>query len=113
MAIDTEKRNKRQYQWQKENTDRINFTMPKGTKEDIQAAAAADKINPAEWIRQAINEKLNHEGVKDPPEIVPELNIYAKQVNETPEEYIKKAIWERMRRQDQEADQLEYEPIWE
>ena len=48
-----------------------------------------------------------------PPELVPELNIYAKQLNETPEEYTKKAIKERMERQDQEAEQLEHIPFFE
>jgi predicted DNA-binding protein len=60
MPVDIEKRNKRQYQWQKENTDRINFTMPKGTKEEIKAAADRLGITPAEFIRQAINEKMQN-----------------------------------------------------
>ncbi len=58
MAVDTEKRNKRQYEWQKENTDRINFTMPKGTKDQIKEAAEKLGIKPSEFIRQAISEKL-------------------------------------------------------
>lgn len=60
MPVDIEKRNKRQYQWQKENTDRINFTMPKGTKEEIKATADRLGITPAEFIRQAINEKMQN-----------------------------------------------------
>lgn len=60
MPVDIEKRNKRQYQWQKENTDRINFTMPKGTKEEIKVAADRLGITPAEFIRQAINEKMQN-----------------------------------------------------
>lgn len=59
MAIDVEKRNKRQNKWIKENSDRINFIMPKGTKEKIQQAAAAAGLSAAEWIREAITEKLN------------------------------------------------------
>ena len=58
MPVDIEKRNKRQYNWQKENTDRINFTMPKGTKEQIKEAADKIGVKPAELIRQAIAEKL-------------------------------------------------------
>jgi hypothetical protein len=58
IMIDKEKRNKRQYEWQKQNTDRINFTMPKGIKEKIKAAAEKEKINPAEWIRRAIYNRL-------------------------------------------------------
>ena len=41
-----------------EKFDRINFVMPKGTKEKIQAAASREGISNAEWIRQAIAEKL-------------------------------------------------------
>ena len=58
MAVDTEKRNKRQYAWQKENTDRINFTMPKGTKERIKEAAEVRDMKPAEFIRAAIEQEL-------------------------------------------------------
>ena len=58
MPEDTKKRNLRQYAWQKQNKDRINFTMPKGTKEEIIKAADQLRINPAEFIRQAIQEKL-------------------------------------------------------
>lgn len=58
MPVDVERRNKRQYQWQKDNTDRINFTMPKGTKEQIKEAAKKAGLKPAEWIREAITEKL-------------------------------------------------------
>lgn len=59
MAIDVEKRNKRQNKWIKENSDRINFIMPKGTKERIQQAAAAAGISSSEWIRRTILEKLD------------------------------------------------------
>jgi post-segregation antitoxin (ccd killing protein) len=59
MAVDTEKRNLRQYAWQKENRERISFLMEKGTKERINTAAQALNINASEFIRQAIDEKLN------------------------------------------------------
>lgn len=52
------KRNERQYSWQKVNTDRINFTMPKGRKAEIQEAAKAEGISASEWINKAICEKL-------------------------------------------------------
>ena len=42
----------------KNNYDRINFTMPKGTKDRIKAAAEKQGVKPAEFIRQAIDEKL-------------------------------------------------------
>lgn len=57
------KRNKRQNTWQKENTDRINFTMPKGRKEQIQERAKAQGISASEWINQAILEKMERQGV--------------------------------------------------
>lgn len=66
MPVDIEKRNKRQYNWQKENTDRINFTMPKGTKKQIKEAAEKVGMKPAELIREAIAEKLEKiEGITE------------------------------------------------
>lgn len=65
MTVNTEKRNKRQYKWQKENRDRINFTMPKGTKELINSAASMLGMNTSEFIRSAINEKLEKTGIRD------------------------------------------------
>ncbi len=58
MPLDKEKRNKRQNEWIKQNTERINFTMPLGTKDKIIAAAEAAGVKPAEYIRRAIHEKL-------------------------------------------------------
>lgn len=58
MPVDIEKRNKRQNNWIKENTDRINFYMPKGTKEKIQRAADLENISVTKWINEAIEEKL-------------------------------------------------------
>lgn len=55
------KRNIRQYNWQKENTDRINFTMPKGTKEEIKAYARSKGISASEWINEAIREKMERQ----------------------------------------------------
>lgn len=59
MPVDTVKRNKRQDQWKKENCDRINFVMPKGTKEKIKTAAEKIGVSSSEFIRAAINEKLD------------------------------------------------------
>lgn len=58
MAVNIEKRNQRQNAWQKENKDRINFLMEKGTKDRIKAAADQAGIKPSEFIREAIEEKL-------------------------------------------------------
>jgi hypothetical protein len=66
MPVNTEKRNQRQNTWIKENTDRINFTMPRGTKKKIQIVVdeiktktGDKKYSVAKWINEAIQEKLN------------------------------------------------------
>ena len=51
-------RNQRQQKWTK-TKDRINFVMEKGTKDKINAISAELGISAAEFIRQAINEKLS------------------------------------------------------
>ena len=55
--------NKNQYDnvYKKLNYDRLNFLMPKGTKEKIQTAAEQKGIASSEWIRQAISEKLERD----------------------------------------------------
>ena len=63
MAVDIEKRNTRQNAWQKENKERINFLMDKGTKERIKAAADQAGQSPSEFIREAIKEKLKKANV--------------------------------------------------
>lgn len=45
-------------EYKKLNYDRLNFLMPKGTKEKIHADATRKGISSAEWLRQAIAEKL-------------------------------------------------------
>lgn len=61
--VDTQKRNKRQYEWQKENTDRLNFVMPKGMKSRIIEASEKLDMNASEFIRVAINEKLSRDSL--------------------------------------------------
>jgi len=56
------KSNKRVNDWKKENRDRINFLMPAGYKERINAAAAAENISASAWIRSAIDEKFIRTG---------------------------------------------------
>lgn len=63
MAVDTQKRNRRQNAWQKENTDRINFIMPKGYKKAIATAADALGISSAEFIRMSILDKLKEHNI--------------------------------------------------
>lgn len=58
MSVNIEKRNKRQYNWQKETKDRINFLMDKGTKDRITLAAEKEGTNASEFIRRAIEERL-------------------------------------------------------
>ena len=60
--MDKEKRNARQKRYT-ETKDRINFVMEKGTKDRINAAAKAQGISAAEFIRQAIEEKLIGPGI--------------------------------------------------
>lgn len=57
--IDTKKRNLRQYNWQKENAERISFIMPIGTKDKIKEAAQLLNISSSEFIRSAIKEKID------------------------------------------------------
>ena len=52
------KLNDRLYSWQKENTDRIIFTMPKGKKGEIKAIASSKGMSASEWINEAIQEKI-------------------------------------------------------
>lgn len=61
--IDTQKRNTRQNAWQKENADRINFVMPKGYKAVINETAKRMGISASEFIRGAITDRLQQNGV--------------------------------------------------
>lgn len=56
--IDKEKRNERQKRYM-QNQERLGFVMPLGTKERIQRAAERNGISCAEFVRQAIEEKLS------------------------------------------------------
>ena len=106
MAEDTKKRNSRQYNWQKENTDRINFTMPKGKKERIKEQAELSGLSATVWIKQAIDEKFQAEGVgyKEAFDLssIQDLEAYARSSGKTSAEYVREAIWEKMERQDAE-----------
>lgn len=50
--------NKYDYAYKKSHYDRINFLMPKGTKERIQTKAQEMDLSVSDFIRQAIEEKL-------------------------------------------------------
>lgn len=71
--MDKEKRNARQKRYT-DTKDRINFVMEKGTKARINDAAKAEGISAAEFIRQAIEEKL--QGVESPPEEIERIPYF-------------------------------------
>lgn len=48
-------------QWQKENTDRVNLTMPKGRKAIIQAHAEAHSESVNSFINRAISETMERD----------------------------------------------------
>lgn len=57
MAGKTEYKN----QWQKENVDRVNLTIPKGRKAEIKAHAEAHGKSLNGYINEAINEKMERD----------------------------------------------------
>ena len=59
--MDKKKRNARQARYMT-NKERISFVMEKGTKDRINQAAKSQGISAAEFIRQAIEEKLSGPG---------------------------------------------------
>ena len=64
MPVNIEKRNIRQNTWQKENKDRINFLMDKGTKDRINLAAEKEGTTASEFIRRSIEERLYKFGIE-------------------------------------------------
>lgn len=57
MAGKTEYKNN----WQKENVDRINLTVPKGRKDEIKAHAEARGKSVNGFINEAIAEKMERD----------------------------------------------------
>ena len=55
-------------QWQKENCDRVNLTLPKGRKAELQAYAAAAGESLNGFIGRAINEAMERDGAGGPQE---------------------------------------------
>lgn len=64
MPVNIEKRNIRQNAWQKENKDRINFLMDKGTKDRINLAAEKEGTTASEFVRRSIEERLYKFGIE-------------------------------------------------
>ena len=60
MAGKTEYKN----QWQKENVDRVNLTMPKGRKDEIKAHAEKQGESVNGFINKAIDEKIDRDKEK-------------------------------------------------
>lgn len=55
-------------QWQKENCDRVNLTLPKGRKAELQAHAAAAGESLNGFIGRAIMETMERDGAGGPQE---------------------------------------------
>ena len=51
--------------WQKEHTDRISLTVPKGRKEELQEHAQQQGESLNAFINRAINETLKHDEQTD------------------------------------------------
>lgn len=64
MAGKTEYKNN----WQKENMDRINLTMPKGQKEVIKDHAAAHGESVNGFINRAISETIERDNANEQSE---------------------------------------------
>ena len=103
--MDNEKKQERykaQTAWKRENRDRINLEIPRGGKDRIKAVLCGKSQN--EYIWEAILDKIENTacGKYDFCESIPDLEVYAKSIGLTPEEYVKIAVAEKMERQDQE-----------
>ena len=59
MPQSNTERNHRQYNWQKENTERINILFEKGTRDRIDAVRGSTSIS--EYIRAAVAERLSQD----------------------------------------------------
>ena len=61
MAIDKQKRTKRNQRWIDTKRDRINMVFTKGLKEQIQDAAKSAGLSQSQWVEQAIREKMDRD----------------------------------------------------
>ena len=52
--MDTKERNRRNMEYKGKNVDRVNFELPKGEKEKLQALAAARGESLNAYIRRAL-----------------------------------------------------------
>ena len=56
MAVDKDKQFTRQNQWTRENRDRIELQVPKGTKDLWKAKAEAEGLTLTEWITKKVSQ---------------------------------------------------------
>ena len=54
-------------QWQKDNVDRVNLTMPKGKKDIIRAHAEAQGESTTGFINRAIDETMERDNSEKQP----------------------------------------------
>lgn len=97
--------------------DRINFVMEKGKKEEIKEKAAGEGISASKWINDAIQEKIDRgTGAEQPSRAytdIKDLTAYARIAGCTEDEYIRQAIADKMKRQDEEyTEEIEREKIF-
>ena len=87
--------------YNKKTYQQVNFRVKASvfpTKEDIEESAKNDNMSLNSWLVNAVVEKMNGGytlGIKD-------LAAYARSSGMTEEEYIKSAVMEKMKRQDEE-----------
>lgn len=99
-------------QWQKENCDRVNLTLPKGRKAELQAYAAAVGESLNGFIGRAIMETIERDGsgtasnsppqaaesmagagvVSLPPETIKTAQEAAQSVGETVSQFVERAV---------------------
>lgn len=63
MAVDIEKRNKRQYTWAVKNKERLNVMLEKGTSGRIDSVLTAGETRSS-FIREAIEKELYSRGAE-------------------------------------------------
>ena len=63
MAVDIQKRNKRQQKWTDENRDRINLVFSKGLKEKIFEAAKIEGLSMSQYVEKAIKKQLENSAI--------------------------------------------------
>ena len=87
--------------YNKKTYQQVNFRVKSSgfpTKEDIEESAKNDNMSLNSWLVNAVVEKMNGGytlGIKD-------LAAYARSSGMTEEDYIKTAVMEKMKRQDDE-----------